>query len=298
MGNWNDILNETKEAGTIHDAIRRKYLKKLYKKTGRNIILYYSGWLHKSDLNPTAASHVIINDLDKNGFMTVIHGMDRTKGLDLYLHTPGGDLAATESIINYLRAMFGEDIRAIVPQIAMSGGTLIACSCKEIIMGENSNIGPYDPQINGRPAQGIIEEFLRAASEMSQDQTKALLWQPILQKITPGFITHCERVRDLADIIAKQYLISGMFKNEPNPDTKAQAVIDNLGSNAATKIHNRHIGKEEAKNFGLKIADLEADNSLQDAVLSLHHACMITFQSTGAVKLIENQNGTAYIGSS
>lgn len=31
--------------------------------------------------------------------MTTIHGLDRTKGLDLVLHTPGGDLAATESLV-------------------------------------------------------------------------------------------------------------------------------------------------------------------------------------------------------
>jgi ClpP class serine protease len=49
--------------------------------------------------------------------MTVIHNMDRSKGLDLLLHTPGGDIAATESIVDYLRSMFGTDIRAIIPQL-------------------------------------------------------------------------------------------------------------------------------------------------------------------------------------
>jgi ClpP class serine protease len=30
----------------------------------------------------------------------------------------------------------------------MSGGTMIACSAKEIIMGNHSNLGPVDPQLN------------------------------------------------------------------------------------------------------------------------------------------------------
>ena len=42
---------------------------------------------------------------------------------------------------------FGEDIRAIIPQTSMSGGTMIACSCKEILMGKHSSLGPVDPQI-------------------------------------------------------------------------------------------------------------------------------------------------------
>ena len=80
--------------------------------------------------------------------MTVIHQLDRDKGLDLILHTPGGDTAATESIVDYLHNMFGNNIRAIVPQLAMSAGTMIACSCKEIIMGLQSSLGPIDPQLD------------------------------------------------------------------------------------------------------------------------------------------------------
>ena len=58
--------------------------------------------------------------------MATIHKMDRKKGLDLILHTPGGDMAATKSLVDYLRIMFEGNVRAIVPQIAMSGGTMIA----------------------------------------------------------------------------------------------------------------------------------------------------------------------------
>ena len=42
--------------------------------------------------------------------------------------------------------MFGTDIRAIVPQLALSAGTMVALACKEIIMGKHSSLGPIDPQ--------------------------------------------------------------------------------------------------------------------------------------------------------
>ncbi len=67
---------------------------------------------------------------DKNGFMTAINGIDTSKGLDLILHTPGGDTAATESIVDYLWSKFNGDVRCFVPQMAMSAGTMIACSSK------------------------------------------------------------------------------------------------------------------------------------------------------------------------
>lgn len=162
MPNWKEVLDELQaeaEKGTPNplDAIRRKYLIEIHKKTGRNVIAYYSGWLQRGN-----AIDVIVNDKDKNALMVTIHKLDRTKGLDLILHTPGGDLAATESIVDYLDQMFGDNVRAIIPQISMSAGTMIALSCKEIIMGKQSNLGPIDPQMGGVACQAVLDEFENA----------------------------------------------------------------------------------------------------------------------------------------
>lgn len=46
--------------------------------------------------------------------MNALYGIDKTKGLDLILHTPGGDLAATQSIVDYLYTFFNGDVRVIV----------------------------------------------------------------------------------------------------------------------------------------------------------------------------------------
>lgn len=294
MPNWGDILNEVRESGHTTDVVRRRYLRKLQKITKRNVIIYYSGWLQKKNsINPPIDFG--INDTDKNGFMSVIHKLDRSIGLDLMLHTPGGDMSATESIIDYLRQMFGTDIRAIVPQMAMSGGSMIACACKEIVMGLHSNLGPFDPQINGMPAQAIKEEFDRAAREMRTDQSKAFLWQPILQKYPLGFFTSLEHAINMADAVVRRSLKECMFAGDPEADLKVQAIIDELGSNRATQTHSRHIHKEKAKSIGLKIVDLESDKALQDAVLSVHHASMITFEQAGALKMIENHMGSSFI---
>ena len=293
MPNWNQILNKIKESGSTQDIIRREYLRKLAEYTKRNVIIYYSGWLQKGH-QPEARPSININDSDKNGLMSVVHKLDRTKGLDLVLHTPGGDMAATESIITYLRSMFDTNIRAIVPQLAMSGGTMIACACKEIVMGEQSSIGPFDPQFGSTPAQAIKEDFDRAAREMKDDPTKGYLWQPIIQKYNPGLISQCEKVIELADEVVKTSLKSGMFKDDADKDDKAQQIVSELGSHAVTKIHGRHIHKAKAKEIGLKVVSLEEDPKLQDRVLSVHHSCMLTFEQTPAVKLIENHLGTCY----
>ena len=169
MPSFKEIEEENNPKNTII-----KYAKELYEETGRNVIIYYSGWLTSEN------EETYIDDFDKNGFMVVIKDLDKNKGLDLILHTPGGTLDATESIIDYLHAVFGEDIRAIVPQISMSGGTMIACSCKEIIMGKHSSLGPVDPQMGGISAQNIIKEFKLAKKETSENPELIPFWTILL----------------------------------------------------------------------------------------------------------------------
>src|SRR5262249_51775771 len=148
-----------------------------------NIIAYYSGFVSKPGI-----AQLEINDEDKNGFMMAVHKLDRHLGLDLILHTPGGNIAATQSIVDYLHKMFRSDIRAIVPQIAMSAGTMIACSCKSILMTEHSNLGPIDPHLRGIPAYGAIAEFKKALSDIKRDGTRVAVWEPILKQYRPTFL--------------------------------------------------------------------------------------------------------------
>ena len=297
MPNWAEILNELHAAGSTHDVVRRKYLRELHDLTGRNVIVYYSGWLQKNALLNRGVTGFEVNDADKNGFMTTVHTLDRSLGLDLLLHTPGGEVAATESLVDYLRAMFGTNIRAVIPQIAMSAGTMIACACSEILMGKQSSLGPIDPQYRGLPAHGVIEEFQAAAREIKADPAKIPLWQAIISKYQPTLIGECDKAIRWSEQITKEWLKTGMFAGDPKADSKAATVIAGLGKPALTLSHDRHISIDTAKRLGLKIISLESDHTLQEAVLTVHHACIHTLRSTGAIKIIENHHGVATIDS-
>jgi len=170
----------------------------------------------------------MLNDADKNGLMSTIQEMDRTKGLDLVLHTPGGDMAATESLVDYLRQMFGTNIRAIVPQIAMSGGTMIALACKEIVMGKHSNLGPIDPQLFGVPAHAIKEEFERAIQEVQAAPHTAPIWQVILSKYGPSQISESLKVIAWADQMTREWLKSGCLMVTRMPTQKSTGLCRNL----------------------------------------------------------------------
>ena len=100
MASWGEILDEMDFQGeSVVDKTRKKYIEGLSKVTNRNTIIYYSAFLTKS-----FADNIDINDSDIEGFMAVMNGIDCSKGLDLVLHTPGGDPTAAESIVNYLKS--------------------------------------------------------------------------------------------------------------------------------------------------------------------------------------------------
>lgn len=303
MPNWNDVVNEIaaylkdhnlkpSQAGEAMGAVRRKYLHQLHDNTGRNVIAYYSGFLSKPEVVGLG-----INDEDKNGFMMAVHHMDRSKGLDLILHTPGGGIGATQSIVNYLRKMFGDNIRAVVPQIAMSAGTMVACSCRSIVMGTHSNIGPIDPQLRDVPCYGVIEEFRRAYREVKRDSTKAVLWQTIIGQYRPTFLSQCENSIRWSNAFVREQLETVMFAHEPNAKEKAHNVVKQLTNYRGNKSHDRHIHAEECEAMNLVIEKLEEPGKevLQDLVLTVHHCYMHALMNSGTYKIVENHMGTAFM---
>ncbi|MBI5916501.1 MAG: ATP-dependent Clp protease proteolytic subunit [Bacteroidetes bacterium] len=291
MPNWSEVLQEIQQEIQTNpnalDTVRRKYLKEVSIKTGRNVIAYYSGWLQKP-LHPDNA----INDKDKSAFMVNIHKMDRSKGLDLILHTPGGDLAATESIVDYLHSMFKNDIRAIIPQISMSAGTMIALSCREIMMGKQSNLGPIDPQMGGVACQAVLEEFEVAKNDIRANPHAAVLWQVIISKYHPTYLGACRKAIDWSVELVEEWLVRNMCKGNTQ---MVKTILDEFNDHTKNKSHARHISKERCKSLGLTVLDMEDDNDLQDKILTTHHAFMHSLSHSNAVKIVENHLGVTYV---
>lgn len=288
MAGWDDILRELNETMSQSDYVRRKYLKLLSDYTGRNTIVYYSGFLDKPN-----AANIDINDLDMTGFMNALKGMDCSKGLDLLLHTPGGSPAAAEAIISYLRKKFKNDIRVIVPQIAMSAGTMMACAAKVIIMGNQSSLGPVDPQFNGIPAYNIQMEFEEAKNDLAINPQNAQYWAIKLQQYPAAFLKTAIDAIQLSSTLLKEWLSTCMFAGENT--ASVEEIVSKLNEHDDSKTHGRHFNIDFCRSIGLKVEKLEDDDELQDLVLSVHHAYMLTLGGTDTVKIIESQNGKAVI---
>lgn len=302
MPSWGDLLNELQPhqnengedvQGLTIDDLRNKYISQLSTITGRNTIAYYSGWL-----KPGKTQNIDINDSDITGFMNALKGLDCSKGLDLILHTPGGNPTATEGIVKYLNSKFSNNIRVIVPQMAMSAGTMLACSANEILLAKHSCLGPIDPQYGGIPAYNIINEFREAKADLDNNVNSKTYWELQLKKYPAAFFyTVLDSIR-LSSVLVTEWLGDCMFADETNGADKKRKISKIVNKlNANNKSHSRHFTYEFCKNLGLKVSLLEENQELQEAVLSVHHAFIITLDATNATKIIENQCGDRYITS-
>jgi hypothetical protein len=89
--------------------------------------------------------------------------------------------------------------------------------------------------------------------------------------------------------------MDNMLRDNPDRQTKASQIVNELSDLSKNKAHNRHIHYQDCAKMGLNIRLLEDDPELQDLVLTVHHCYMHTLSNTGAFKIVENHKGRAYV---
>jgi len=300
MATWGQILNEIRgaiQAGDkmAFDNVRNKYVKNLSDFTGRDTIVYVANWT-QGGLPPNLVS---ISDEDVHAFMEALEGL-RNENLDLILHTGGGSAEATDAIVSYLRQKY-KHIRIIIPQAAMSAGTMLACSADVIVMGKQSSIGPIDPQfilqtsvgVQVLPAHAIIEQFEKAQKDCADNPKNLNSWLPMLSQYGPALLVRCQNQIDFGKELIGNWLKEYMFKGEDTalPDR----IAGYLSEHANFKTHSKHINIVKAREIGLKIEQLEDNQEFQDKVLSAFNATMHAFNASNTSKVVANHSGNCYL---
>lgn len=291
MPSWNDLVNEIEnrsaQAGIQwlqeqqQSALRR--IRKLRK--DRNVLFYASAFLQKPLSTITSITHE-----DINAFMSTVFKMDWSKGLTLILHTPGGSANAAETIVAYLRTKF-EFIEVIVPTYAFSAGTMIALAANTIVLGKQSQLGPIDPQmpVGGAyySARSIVDLFEAAKADiLPNNVTAAHVWAPVLQSMGPALLQEAKYALAYGEQMVAKWLESGMFNGKANAAAMAAATAKHFNDTSTHKSHGRRIDRDEARQQNLSVEDLEADQDLQDAVLTAYHLTTIAFEKTPIAKIL------------
>jgi len=302
MPSWNELIEDLEKQ--LNDKDKDAYLKNTLNhylsevsrlREGRNVIFYASAFLNKPHLTPFQLQ---ITNEEINGLMSVMYGMDWSKGLTLILHTPGGITNAAETIVAYLHSKF-EYIEVVIPTFAMSAGTMISLAANKIIMGRQSQLGPIDAQlpIGGRfvSARAIVDQFERAKSELNENIQLAHLWAPILNSLGPALLQEAQNALEYGQKMVKKWLASRMFHDKENKGELASKVAEYFSVDESHKSHGRRIDRDEARSQNIDIDDLEDSQELQEAVLTSYHMMTIIFEKSPASKVLVNNNKRMWV---
>ncbi len=302
MPSWSELLSgvsaqpdQAAKDAYIQEGIRTALEGVGRLRGGRNVIIYASAFLQK----PAAPFQLVgLTNEDIHGLMATVYQMDCTKGLTLLMHTPGGQTNATETFVDYLWSKF-TDIEVIVPTFAMSAGTMISLAANRIVMGRQSQLGPIDPQMpsSGRPvsAWAVLQTFERARAEIAADKNLGHLWAPVLTTMGPALLQDCDDAIEYSERLVATWLSQHMFAGSATPVEDGKRVARHFGDAKNHKSHGRRIGRDEARQQGLVVEDLENNQDLQDAVLTAYHFLTLVFAMTAATKVVTSSHGSSWI---
>jgi len=293
---WSRILNEfNAEANipgpTAHWArVLNRKVQRLIEHTKRPLLIYGSACTSSGkNLSP---DQLQVDHSDKIGFHDMLERLDGG-GLDVILHSPGGFAEAAETIVEEIRRKFAH-VRIIVPAYAKSAATMMAMSADEIVLDEDAELGPIDPQM--RTANGIVaaeaikEQFLKASEEIMKDPKRLSVWVPILQPMGPALLVQCDNAIALSKRLVTEWLSQYMLKGVTDGAKKAAAVAEFLGSHATFKSHGRRIKLEHLSDpkFELKLTNLRSDREFYARVWEVYCTMDVTFANAPISKLFYN----------
>ncbi len=239
-----NTLTKTPMYEAIHAPryLRQSLIKNIEEKHGRRLICYVSGKCAGIDRD------------DAVGFMELLHNIAPETGVDLLLHTRGGDVDAAEKLLTLVQATVGgSELRMIIPDFAKSAGTLMALGADSLIMSDCSELGTIDPQIWSNDGDGIesghsVLSYLDAfrihseALRKNPEDPVALL---MLSKIDPTTLRKYEAVRDRARNFAEDQL-----KRKGRNFTKIPAA---LLDTTRWPSHGQMIKWQDVKDLGLPV---------------------------------------------
>lgn len=195
---------------------------------------------------------------------------DKRKSLVIVLDTPGGIVEVVERIVETIRHFYSE-IFFIIPDRAMSAGTIFTLSGDKIYMDHFSCLGPIDPQIEKDgvlvPALSYLNQFERL-NQKAQNGILTSAEYALLTKLDLGELYQFEQARELSIELLKKWLSKYKFKNWNTTETRKLTVTQQMKEDRAKEIatalsntetwhsHGRGINMRTlTKDLNLKIED-------------------------------------------
>lgn len=202
--------------------------------------------------------------------------------LAVIIDTPGGIAEVVERMVTTIRHHYSE-VYFVVPDRAMSAGTIFACSGDRIFMSYFSVLGPIDPQLEKEdgtliPALSYLSQFHRLCQKADAGELNTAEYA-LLSKLDLGELHQFEQARELSIDLLENWLSQYKFRNwtvhsstgapvtEDEKRARAKEIGVALSNNERWHSHGRGISRDTlVKEMRLKIDKVEDVANLQPAL--------------------------------
>lgn len=201
--------------------------------------------------------------------------------ISIVLRTPGGVAETTERFVDILRHHYNE-VYFIVPDMAMSAGTIWCMAGDKIFMDYASSLGPIDPQVMASDGSGFVPAlgYLDKVEEITNKPNLTDADIVFLKSIDLAKLGWFEQARELSIDLLKTWLVNYKFKNwdvhrtnnKGTPVTatekqqRAQEIASMLSDNTHWHSHGRNIDIKRLKALRLEIEDYSNNEKLLNAI--------------------------------
>jgi hypothetical protein len=249
----------------IHDRARR--VEELLKAD----VVFYSGLIHPAYFRTFRDFIEAVTERSER----------KEKAIAVFLRTAGGSVETSERMVAVLRKHY-RYVYFIVPDMAMSAGTILCMSGDKIFMDYSSSLGPVDPQVptsdTGEylPAMGYLDKV----EELSKKDDLSPADVVFLRKLDLGRLALYEQSRDLSIDLLKTWLVQYKFKDwhkhkttnpgagvtEGQKEKRAEEIATELANHKKWRTHGRNLDIEKLKAIRLLIDDYSNQKELRDTI--------------------------------
>ena len=217
--------------------------------------------------NAVAVFGPIVREIDALLRHAVEAFPDKKDSIVVVLDTPGGIVEVVERMVAVLRHAH-QNVIVLVPDRAMSAGTVLALSADHIFMDYFSCLGPIDPQVErgGKlvPALSFIQQFERLNRKATEGTLTAAEYA-LLGKFDPGELHQFEQARELSVELLIKWLSRYKFKDWRRTETRGKEVTAGMREERAKKIADLLSDSERWHSHGraIDMATLRGEVGLQ-----------------------------------
>lgn len=199
---------------------------------------------------------------------------NKRSSLLVILETEGGSIETTERIADLFRHSYRGEVSFLIPNFAMSAGTILVMSGDRIFMDYFSIIGPIDPQMVHPQTGGLVPAlgYLEKYAELIQKSKRGGLSQAelafLLDKFDPAQLHRLEQAREHSVDLLKRWLAKYKFKNWDRTRTRNRRVTTKMktdrAAEVANKLNNTRLWRSHGRGLSIEVVRNDLDLIVED----------------------------------